>query len=335
MNEWRGCSSACFDPRSREGATAFAATRRSRNAVSIRAPARERRRAPFFVEDFSCFDPRSREGATRISRRGSGRRVSFDPRSREGATARSSTCRAPTKKFRSALPRGSDTSRVGNERLVVVSIRAPARERHPDHGRRCVAPGFDPRSREGATLRRHGDGAERGVSIRAPARERRLAPLDEGRLPDVSIRAPARERRPRVTRIDSQPVFRSALPRGSDSNYPAPCRPGRCFDPRSREGATGQRWSAYVQNMFRSALPRGSDVPDPGVSDDDEVSIRAPARERPLAPLQSAHPTCFDPRSREGATCDEYEERCQKHVSIRAPARERPRVFNPLASRDK
>ncbi len=163
--------------------------------------------------------------------------------------------------FRSTLPRGSDAgetmrqtvttcfdprSREGATGIAAdlaemrpVSIHAPARERQAGRPPASMPRCFDPRSREGATRLRGQHVFIDDVSIHAPARER---PLNMSRaLPTsaVSIHAPARERQPR-------------LPSGNRQ---------RCFDPRSREGAT-----ITARRSLRVIL----------------VSIHAPARERPV-----------------------------------------------------
>ena len=131
-----------FDPRPRERATASGQRPDRAGAVSIHAPARERR------GEGGCWGPSTSFRST--PPRGSDARPaprwagssSFDPRPREGATVH------------------RPQQRLAGQ----VSIHAPARERPrpartPSRGWRR----FDPRPREGATrsrarINRHGDG---------------------------------------------------------------------------------------------------------------------------------------------------------------------------------
>ena len=112
-------ASACpsFDPRSRAGSDACAASRRChRRTVSIHAPARgATRRARAVDRRSACFDPRSRAGSDRGSRRQS----------------------QPPMQFRSTLPRG--------ERPQRLRTSAP------------FAQCFDPRSRAGSEFRAKAD----------------------------------------------------------------------------------------------------------------------------------------------------------------------------------
>ena len=184
---------------------------------------------------------------------------SFDPRSREGATTR----------------------RCEGDYRRVVSIRAPARERHLVHRPGQLRP---------------------SVSIRAPARERPLM------MVAIALSLRFRSALPRGSDHRASEgwarymAFRSALPRGSDPRRPARdrVRPGfdprsregatmpavrqaapvASFDPRSREGATTEERIVGIAEMFRSALPRGSDETILADAPQPHVSIRAPARER-------------------------------------------------------
>jgi len=142
-------------------------------------------------------------------------------------------------RFRSTPPRGSDALRPG---------------------RRASAGRFDPRPREGATHAHRLRRPAAGVSIHAPARERRLLPATPPQ-PVMFRSTPPRGSDVThylhdavVTLFRSTPPrgsddeqagclsyrigFRSTPPRGSDSRLVAGGRPGRCFDPRPREGAT-------------------------------------------------------------------------------------------------
>ena len=177
-------------------------------------------------------------------------------------------------RFRSAPPRGGDRVEDTEWFHRHVSIRAPAR------GRLRVDPVMV---------------GLRGVSIRAPARGRQATRASSvasqafrsapprggdgappcGRLADQEFRsAPPRggDPPPPQSPAASPPLFRSAPPRGGDSP-PGACHPtGDGFDPRPREGAT---WS----------------VPHP--STPLRVSIRAPARGRPLVVGQRIVPVTF------------------------------------------
>ncbi len=288
--------------------------------------------APAWLRRSHSFDPRSREGATKYHDQMCETSCGFDPRSREGATLgpRPLSLRtyvsihAPAREqpahidvtpcgtmFRSTLPRGSNPL-----------------FRHQE----AAPPGFDPRSREGATLDRIRDVGDRPVSIHAPAREQRPerqarpgsppvsihAPAREQPLdPDldvvlggVSIHAPAREQRSADVFITNPPWFRSTLPRGSNRRRPMLLAMAFGFDPRSREGATYRSGRVSGGREFRSTLPRGSNTGSPGLG---------------------CRQNGFDPRSREGATCEGGEDGVGLGVSIHAPAREqrRPRDRGP------
>ena len=118
---------------------------------------------------------------------------------------------------------------------------------------------FNPRPREGATTNAQPCQQSYCVSIHAPARGRPIFPV----VP--------------MTRIP----FQSTPPRGGD-HCPVPHQEQHHgFNPRPREGATGQRRA--MMGQF-------------------EVSIHAPARGRRFPPRLRRTHTCFNPRPREGAT---------------------------------
>ena len=176
----QGCDSGCgrsargacrFNPRTRKGATMHTPRPGPGRSVSIHAPARVRPDSFMRSRLVACFNPRTRKGAT-------------------GNAAQMST----GLQFQSTHPQGCDRQDVGviglggvsihaparvrplmglmDDAGVPVSIHAPARVRLTSWSRISRRPGFNPRTRKGATCRRHGDGAVRAVSIHAPARVR-------------------------------------------------------------------------------------------------------------------------------------------------------------------
>ena len=144
-------------------------------------------------------------------------------------------------------------------------------------------------------------------------------------LLDVSIHAPAWERRLRICGSRPGILFQSTPPHGSDrlgglvglfqrSFNPrprmgatrwmaCPTRTSGCFNPRPRMGATSAKAEIVELTMFQSTPPHGSDVA-PAISlAAHEVSIHAPAWERPSITTSGD---------------------CRWQVSIHAPAWERP-----------
>ncbi len=144
--------------------------------------------------------------------------------------------------------------------------------------------------------------------------------------PPVSIHAPVRER-PRQARRPDQDAS--------------------CFDPRSREGATPDPRSpngAVAVSIHAPVRERLAMLFEPHLFF--RVSIHAPVRERLSSLIPSRHCSCFDPRSREGATAMpvsttprrwSFDPRSREgathqplagpqetRVSIHAPVRERP-----------
>ena len=129
--------------------------------------------------------------------------------------------------------------------------------------------------------------------------------------------------------------FQSTLPRGSDLNTQTQWETGRNFNPRSLAGATPER-----SNVIH----------------DYHISIHAPSRERPSAPIpgrrdiltfQSTLPrgsdhqtnaanisstTNFNPRSLAGATNCNQLLTPKFYISIHAPLRERPLLLSPCQS---
>ena len=140
----------------------------------------------------------------------------FNPRSLAGATITLQYCQHFFE-FQSTLPRGSDHSSVHCDKLTLISIHAPSRERpyfwmfvsmllcisihapsrerphHPQFGKICRHH-FNPRSLAGATFNKNFSSYSAFISIHAPSRERRINRLDS------------------ISTIR----FQSTLPRGSD-----------------------------------------------------------------------------------------------------------------------
>ena len=121
--------------------------------------------------------------------------------------------------FQSTLPRGSDFC-------------------HRRYG--CHYPRFNPRSRVGATRTLQRIREKYIVSIHAPAWERPVVLAGKRRAQTVSIHAPAWERQPSISSLTTLSLFQSTLPRGSDVAVTASSAALKCFNPRSRVGATAQ-----------------------------------------------------------------------------------------------
>ena len=333
-----------FNPRTRKGATDVPANAQQFAHVSIYAPARVRPKPSSRGSHRSCFNPRTRKGATlrqliisaraRVSihaparvrqswashdpRPGPG----FNPRPRKGATGQRHQPSISRRSFNPRTRKGATRAAARELGLSDVSIHAPARVRQADPA--CLSRPwcFNPRTRKGAT----------------------------GIIDETTLAA----------------TFQSTHPQGCDFAYfswaargwvsihaPARVRPDphhdrdndRCFNPRTRKGAT-------LPGRIHRRLPA--------------VSIHAPARVRldrmapymPGARFQSTHPQgcdsvfirCrlaahgFNPRTRKGATlvsadhkvgslfqsthpqgCDGIAAKAQlpQPVSIHAPARVR------------
>ena len=124
-------------------------------------------------------------------------------------------------------------------------------------------------------------------------------------LPRISIHAPSRERPWYTTLYYLRVQFQSTLPRGSDffNFFKKFCRTSN-FNPRSLAGAT------ILKKTTGAAA---------------EISIHAPSRERPPAPLLMLTLVAnFNPRSLAGATVARYVTKKLNGISIHAPSRERP-----------
>ena len=145
------------------------ARRFRRDFVSIHAPVRERRCCMASVTLRPGFNSRSREGATSRTVPRLCRKSCFNSRSREGATV---------------LP-------VKRQRLAVVSIHAPVRERR--------------RVRINHQLIQY-------VSIHAPVRERPISSRQRRMRRVVSIHAPVRERLRRSITALITSMFQFTLP---------------------------------------------------------------------------------------------------------------------------
>ena len=79
--------------------------------------------------------------------------------------------------------------------------------------------------------------------------------------------------------------------------------PLRYFNPRSREGATGQNLTrCHLELYFNPRSREGATYKALGGNGTGEISILAPAKERPETVMESKLITYFNPRSREGAT---------------------------------
>ena len=198
-------------------------------------------------------------------------------------------------------------------------------------------------------------GAVTAVSIHAPAKGRRPRYSRASQASLVSIHAPAKGRQHDRACVGILILFRSTPPRRGDSTRPL-WRPYQArFDPRPREGATADRRTDLWQNgrfdprpregatscassfarkplTFRSTPPRRGDagVTPPGITTK-TVSIHAPAKGRQWSVDQSCSIASFDPRPREGATCDFPNCDLCNCVSIHAPAKGRPAVSDDSA----
>ena len=162
--------------------------------ISIHAPSRERRHRPTGCPaSLPYFNPRSLAGATKGSfkevqeflfqstlPRGSDRFQElrclpyrhFNPRSLAGATITLQYCQHFFE-FQSTLPRGSDHSSVHCDKLTLISIHAPSRER--PYFWMFVSMLLC-------------------ISIHAPSRERQIHNTDVDLFHRISIHAPSRER---------------------------------------------------------------------------------------------------------------------------------------------
>ncbi len=188
---------------------------------------------------------------------------SFNPRTRKGATL---------------SPLEGIASRA-------VSIHAPARVRLPADGGRCRSLRFQSTHPQGC------DGVEVAamlsgeVSIHAPARVRRRADRQPAGVIGVSIHAPARVRHQLSDLGTAAPGFQSTHPQGCDGSCRPGGRHGRCFNPRTRKGATGRRMPGRRCWRFQSTHPQGCDDGEPHGPPVNIVSIHAPARVRPSTSL--------------------------------------------------
>ena len=80
-------------------------------------------------------------------------------------------------------------------------------------------------------------------------------------------------------------------------------RPRRCFNSRSREGATlSLSPFGVITPCFNSRSREGATKIYKKEGKENEVSIHAPVRERRLISIVVLLPTSFNSRSREGAT---------------------------------
>ena len=214
---------------------------------------------------------------------------------------------------------------------------------------------FNPRSLTGATYIVNIVVSDIGISIHAPSRERRAsASILQWPVP-ISIHAPSRERH-----LDNIPViygfrfqstlpcesdglllpadipqdtFQSTLPCGSDGKILCQLIAGLLFQSTLPHGSDVTRTPEMVAaEMFQSTLPHGSDGVNSSVAVDNNISIHAPSRERPLSKRQPKHcPQDFNPRSLTGATTARYILKKTTGISIHAPSRERP-CYHPLAA---
>ena len=271
-----------FNPRSREGATRFLEFLYSLTVISIHAPAKERlsvRHLGFRYLPFQSTLPRRSDwDSSQVGKM----LDNFNPRSREGATA-SSSVMPSNLTFQSTLPRRSDSILRLQSSDFPISIHAPAKERR------------------GAAHRSARCGA---ISIHAPAKERPICAFEynfpsifQSTLPRRSDRSGSELS---TYSVDFNPRSREGATR---EDYYGP-EHQKNFNPRSREGATNGRRLKYGYLKFQSTLPRRSDdrvVRDAiqsinfnprsregatnysySLTELEEISIHAPAKERPI-----------------------------------------------------
>ena len=164
-------------------------------------------------------------------------------------------------------------------------------------------PGFNPRTRKGATPTRAAAANARLVSIHAPARVRLSAPGRADFVGPVSIHAPARVRQgPRRAGQDRTGVSIHA-PARVRRLPPIACQVATSFNPRTRKGATEPLPAPAP--AFQSTHPQGCD----GCGQWITLSVHS-----------------FNPRTRKGATRPAHRRRRCHAVSIHAPARVRRSV---------
>ena len=224
----------------------------------------------------------------------------FNPRSREGATA----------------------SLVDENGRGRVSIHAPARERRDFAFMTGTPYAFQSTLPRGSDPVVNAASPKETVSIHAPARER-LNKAGESSLVCVSIHAPARERPCINLRADMCTGFNPRSREGATGRTDGGSNGSTCFNPRSREGATTKAFAPLQQQRFQSTLPRGSDGIEPQLRQLQEVSIHAPARERPQATKRPWLHTQFQSTLPRGSDKAQRAGNRFLPVSIHAPARER------------
>ena len=207
--------------------------------------------------------------------------------------------------FQSTHPRGCDRARVDQiAPAAPVSIHAPARVRPAGCSPQSAGWGFNPRTREGATRTvcighrallgfqsTHPRGCDfsvrrwcraPAVSIHAPARVRQGAGQHHYIHRLVSIHAPARVRRDVTLHLRRNgDVSIHAPVRVRPAPAQCACTTRKCFNPRTREGATRAEKAPCNHALFQSTHPRGCDTNLRHAHDEArEVSIHAPARVR-------------------------------------------------------
>ena len=123
------------------------------------------------------------------------------------------------------------------ERCQPVSIHAPVRVRPYVEGYPFRFPGFNSRTREGATKKKYQKQYSRCVSIHAPVRVRQKFIRHSRRSHEVSIHAPVRVRPIGNRRLERRTSFNSRTREGATLELRS-SHFWICFNSRTREGAT-------------------------------------------------------------------------------------------------
>ncbi len=273
--------------------------------VSIRAPARGRRRFMSEIQRRCAVSIRAPARGRPPDQSGLGVSCFVSIRAPARGRLLMSPRTSALRLFQSAPPRGGDIRWRLRDDRGHVSIRAPAR------GRRAPLPPPNRRPRFQSAPPRGGDVLRLGVGRRehafqsAPPRGGDEVYPGEAVEVVVSIRAPARGRQPFRDGAPFHLEFQSAPPRGGDIAIIGGLSAFLRFNPRPREGATTRDPAPPGRRRCFNPRPReGATISGSGVrSNIAGVSIRAPARGRlgtstcPRSPFVR-----FNPRPREGAT---------------------------------
>ena len=145
----------------------------------------------------------------------------FNPRAREGRDDEVRDLVQITAEFQSTRPRGArQAARPKSAAQAAFQSTRPRGARPSTRSVSCAAPAFQSTRPRGA---RHGC--------------KEVYSYDD----DVSIHAPARGATPHDLTLDAVGVFQSTRPRGARHDTRRGGWPGRCFNPRAREGRDARR----------------------------------------------------------------------------------------------